>query len=202
MSSTASDRVYRERAPRGRSSSQNPGLLPHRERAGPHPPFADEGCPRKSHHLRRCREPPAYGRGQRRHESTSPWWPETRSPPGPRGTRHRPEIEQELAALGSGGAGELHSHLLPLDQGKLATCFDAARRAALQGRGCRRLSRALRGRALRPPLLDGRRDLRYLRDTNECHIYLTVQERGRVPAFSAIDNIWKGASGRACRTST
>ena len=35
-----------------------------------------------------------------------------------------------------------------------------------------------------------------MRDTNECHVYVTVEERGRVMAFSAIDNIWKGASSQ------
>ncbi len=35
-----------------------------------------------------------------------------------------------------------------------------------------------------------------MRDTNECHVYVTVEERGRVLAFSAIDNLWKGASGQ------
>ena len=39
--------------------------------------------------------------------------------------------------------------------------------------------------------------LRDVRDTNECHVYVTVEERGRVLAFSAIDNLWKGASGQA-----
>ena len=38
--------------------------------------------------------------------------------------------------------------------------------------------------------------LRDVRDTNECHVYVTVEERGRVLAFSAIDNLWKGASGQ------
>ena len=41
-----------------------------------------------------------------------------------------------------------------------------------------------------------RPDLRDVRDTNECHVYVTVEERGRVMAFSAIDNLWKGASGQ------
>ena len=45
-------------------------------------------------------------------------------------------------------------------------------------------------------VLDGPPNLRALRDTNECHVYVTVEERGRVMAFAAIDNIWKGASGQ------
>ena len=45
-------------------------------------------------------------------------------------------------------------------------------------------------------VLDGPPNLRAVRDTNECHVYVTVEERGRVMAFSAIDNIWKGASSQ------
>src|SRR4029079_7027841 len=39
------------------------------------------------------------------------------------GHRHRPEIEQELAALGGAAPVAFVPHLLPLDQGELATCF-------------------------------------------------------------------------------
>jgi N-acetyl-gamma-glutamyl-phosphate reductase len=45
-------------------------------------------------------------------------------------------------------------------------------------------------------VLDGPPNLRALRDTNECHVYVTVDEHGRAMAFGAIDNIWKGASGQ------
>jgi len=38
--------------------------------------------------------------------------------------------------------------------------------------------------------------LRDVRDTNECHVYVTVEEHGKVMAFSAIDNLWKGASSQ------
>jgi len=37
-----------------------------------------------------------------------------------------------------------------------------------------------------------RPNLRALRDTNECHVYVTVEERGRVMAFSAIDKHLEG----------
>ncbi len=39
------------------------------------------------------------------------------------GHRHRPEIEQELAALGSPAPVVFVPHLLPLDQGELASCY-------------------------------------------------------------------------------
>ena len=39
--------------------------------------------------------------------------------------------------------------------------------------------------------------LRDVRDTNQCHVHVTVEERGRVLAFAAIDNLWKGAASQA-----
>ena len=111
------------------------------------------------------------------------------------GHRHRPEIEQELAALGSPAPVTFVPHLLPLDQGELATCF-----ATLSEPTSRDAVIALyEERYADEPfvrVLDGPPNLRALRDTNECHVYVTVEERGRVMAFSAIDNIWKGASGQ------
>ena len=74
-------------------------------------------------------------------------------------------------------------------------------RDAHASRSRRRRSQALYARALRAASrsstsLDGPPDLRAVRDTNECHVYVTVEERGRVLAFAAIDNLWKGASGQ------
>ena len=111
------------------------------------------------------------------------------------GHRHRPEIEQELAALGSPAPVTFVPHLLPLDQGELATCFatlgEPTSKEAITDLYQRRY-------ADEPFLhvLDGPPNLRAVRDTNECHVYVTVEERGRVMAFSAIDNIWKGASSQ------
>ena len=44
--------------------------------------------------------------------------------------------------------------------------------------------------------VDGPPGLRDIRDTNECHVYVTIDEHGRAMAFGALDNIWKGASGQ------
>jgi N-acetyl-gamma-glutamyl-phosphate reductase len=111
------------------------------------------------------------------------------------GHRHRPEIEQELAALGSPAPVTFVPHLLPLDQGELATCF-----ASLREQISKEAIRDLYDRRYREEpfvqVLDGPPNLRAVRDTNECHVYVTVEERGRVMAFSAIDNIWKGASSQ------
>jgi N-acetyl-gamma-glutamyl-phosphate reductase len=111
------------------------------------------------------------------------------------GHRHRPEIEQELAALGSPAPVTFVPHLLPLDQGELSTCFAQLREPASKDE----VQAMYRERYADEPfvrVLDGPPDLRAVRDTNDCLIYVTVTERGRVLAFSAIDNIWKGASGQ------
>jgi N-acetyl-gamma-glutamyl-phosphate reductase len=111
------------------------------------------------------------------------------------GHRHRPEIEQELAALGSAAPVVFVPHLIPLDQGELATCF-----ATLTEPLTKEAAQALyRERYAEEPfvtVLDGPPNLRAVRDTNECHVYVTVEERGRVVAFGAIDNIWKGAASQ------
>ena len=111
------------------------------------------------------------------------------------GHRHRPEIEQELAALGSPAPVSFVPHLLPLDQGELATCF-----ATLTEPTSVEAVRDLYARRYAEEpfvhLLGGPPNLRALRDTNECHVYVTVEERGHALAFAAIDNIWKGASSQ------
>jgi N-acetyl-gamma-glutamyl-phosphate reductase len=112
------------------------------------------------------------------------------------GHRHRPEIEQELAALGSPAPVTFVAHLLPLDQGELTSCF-----AQLSEPMDKDAVQALyRERYAEEPfvhVVDRPPGLRDVRDTNECRVYVTVEERGRVLAFAAIDNIWKGAAGQA-----
>jgi N-acetyl-gamma-glutamyl-phosphate reductase len=111
------------------------------------------------------------------------------------GHRHRPEIEQELARLGSPVAVTFVPHLLPLDQGELASCYaqttEPLSRQEVQALYRDRYAGEPFVRVLAEP--PGCRDVR---DTNECRIYVTVEERGRVMAFAAIDNLWKGASGQ------
>lgn len=111
------------------------------------------------------------------------------------GHRHRPEIEQELAALGSPAPVTFVPHLLPLDQGELTTCF-ATLDEPTSVEAIRDLYQRRYAGEPFVHVLDGPPNLRAVRDTNECHVYVTVEERGRVMAFSAIDNIWKGASSQ------
>jgi N-acetyl-gamma-glutamyl-phosphate reductase len=115
------------------------------------------------------------------------------------GHRHRPEIEQELAALGGAAPVAFVPHLVPLDQGELATCF-AQLTEPTSVEAVRDLYRRRYAEEPFVHLLDGPPNLRTLRDTNECHVYVTVEEHGKVIAFAAIDNIWKGASGQGVQT--
>ncbi len=112
------------------------------------------------------------------------------------GHRHRPEIEQELAALGSETAVTFVPHLLPLDQGELTSCYvqlsEPISKDEVQALYAERYRDEPFVHAVdRPP------GLRDVRDSNDCHVYVTVTDRGRVLAFSALDNLWKGASGQA-----
>ncbi len=111
------------------------------------------------------------------------------------GHRHRPEIEQELAALGSPAPVTFVPHLLPLDQGELATCF-ATLGEATSKEAVRDLYERRYAEEPFVHVLDGPPNLRAVRDTNHCHVYVAVTDSGRVMAFSAIDNIWKGASSQ------
>jgi N-acetyl-gamma-glutamyl-phosphate reductase len=112
------------------------------------------------------------------------------------GHRHRPEIEQELAALGSAAPVTFVPHLLPLDQGELTSCF-AQLTEPMDKQAVQELYRERYAGEPFVHVVDSPPGLREVRDTNECHVYVTVEERGRVLAFSAIDNIWKGASSQA-----
>jgi N-acetyl-gamma-glutamyl-phosphate reductase len=105
------------------------------------------------------------------------------------GHRHRPEIEQELAALGAPAPVTFVPHLLPLDQGELATCF-AQTSEPITKQAAQALYRERYEGEPFVRVLDRPPDLRSLRDTNECHIYVTVEEHGRVTVFAAIDNHW------------
>jgi N-acetyl-gamma-glutamyl-phosphate reductase len=109
--------------------------------------------------------------------------------------RHIPEIEQELAALGSEVRITFVPHLVPLDQGELVSCYvtptadlgglEALYADAYAGEPFVELTS-------KPP---GVRDVR---ETNICRISVHRDERtGRVIVFAAIDNLWKGAASQA-----
>jgi N-acetyl-gamma-glutamyl-phosphate reductase len=112
------------------------------------------------------------------------------------GHRHTPEIVQELGELGASADVSFVPHLLPLDQGELTSCYarvtESISKQEVQSLYAQRYAGEPFVHAVdQPP------GLRDVRDTNECHVYVTVDEQGLVLSFAAIDNLWKGASGQA-----
>jgi N-acetyl-gamma-glutamyl-phosphate reductase len=113
------------------------------------------------------------------------------------GHRHQPEIVQELARLGVNGASVTFvPHLLPFDQGELVSCY---------ARLDRELSPEELGRLYREryegerfvELADSPPGVSGVRGTNLCRIHAVAADGGRVLAFAAIDNLWKGAASQA-----
>ena len=117
-------------------------------------------------------------------------------PYGVEGHRHGPELVQELRALGHTGDVTFIPHLLPIDQGLLASCYVTPARAVDAEEALALYEARYAGEPFvriveQPP---GVRDVR---ETNAAHVHVAVDDGGRVLAFSAIDNLWKGAAGQA-----
>jgi N-acetyl-gamma-glutamyl-phosphate reductase len=116
------------------------------------------------------------------------------TPYGIEGHRHLPEIVQELD-----GAGWVTfvPHLVPLDQGLLASCFVTTSRD-VEAEELRRLYVERYEGEPFVEVVDQPPGVREVRDTNLCRIHVAVDARtGRAMAFAAIDNLWKGAAGQA-----
>src|SRR5215213_7551346 len=110
------------------------------------------------------------------------------------GHRHRAELESEL---GPDIPITFVPHLLPVDQGLLASCYVTPSRdvTADEVRGL--FHDAYAGEPF-IELWDAPPGVRDVRETNLCRIHATVEPAtGRVMAFAAIDNLWKGAAGQA-----
>jgi N-acetyl-gamma-glutamyl-phosphate reductase len=110
------------------------------------------------------------------------------------GHRHRAELEQEL---GAGAPITFTPHLVPLDQGLLASCYVSTG----NGVSADQLRGLFEDAYADEPfveLADSPPGVRDVRDTNMCRIHATVEPAtGRVLVFAAIDNLWKGAAGQA-----
>ena len=110
------------------------------------------------------------------------------------GHRHRAELEQEL---GSELRISFTPHLLPIDQGLLASCYVTPSREV----GAAEVRELFEEAYANEPfveLADSPPGVREVRDTNLCRLHATVEPAtGRVLVFSAIDNLWKGAAGQA-----
>ncbi|MGH2924009.1 MAG: N-acetyl-gamma-glutamyl-phosphate reductase, partial [Solirubrobacterales bacterium] len=117
---------------------------------------------------------------------------------GVAGHRHAPEIAQELTGLGANGAAlTFVPHLLPFDQGELVSCYVRTG----EGLDAESLRALYRERYADEPFIeiaDEPPGAAGVRETNLCRIHVAVDEAsGRVLAFAAIDNLWKGAASQA-----
>ena len=114
--------------------------------------------------------------------------------------RHTPEIEQELAILDPTHPDvrvTFTPHLLPLDQGELVSCYVTAN-GAIDDTDLDGLYSDAYAEEPFVEVVSSPPGVRDVRETNFCRISVHRDERtGRVVAFGAIDNLWKGASSQA-----
>ena len=110
--------------------------------------------------------------------------------------RHTPEIEQELAVLGTDRPITFTAHLVPLDQGELLSCYVTP----AGGRSDDVRALYLDAYADEPfvEVVTAPPGVRDVRETNICRISVHRDERtGRIVVFAAIDNLWKGTASQA-----
>jgi N-acetyl-gamma-glutamyl-phosphate reductase len=105
------------------------------------------------------------------------------------GHRHAAELDQEL----NGPTFTFVPHLVPIEQGLLASCYATVDIGADELRDLYREAyedEPFIDLVDRPPGTDE------VRETNRCRIQVK-KVGGRVIALAAIDNLWKGAAGQA-----
>jgi N-acetyl-gamma-glutamyl-phosphate reductase len=109
------------------------------------------------------------------------------------GHRHVAELEQELPGV----RFSFVPHLLPIDQGLLASCYvDLAE--PVEPDALRSLYEERYSDEPFVELADSAPGVRDVRDTNICRVHVAGGgAEGRALAFAAIDNLWKGAAGQA-----
>jgi N-acetyl-gamma-glutamyl-phosphate reductase len=111
--------------------------------------------------------------------------------------RHTPEIEEQLALLGADLPVQFQAHLVPLDQGELASCYVTTTREVAPAELDELYADAYAVEPFvevlaQPP---GTRDVQ---ETNFCRIFAAADgHTGKVVVLSAIDNLWKGTSSQA-----
>ncbi|MGD0455807.1 MAG: N-acetyl-gamma-glutamyl-phosphate reductase, partial [Solirubrobacteraceae bacterium] len=124
--------------------------------------------------------------------------------------RHTPEIEEQLglliASAGSDGSCaiapqdlrvQFQAHLVPLDQGEMASCYVTTTRFVAADE-LRRLYTDAYAQEPFVELVDVPPGVLEVRETNYCRVFVATDEHtGKVIAFGAIDNLWKGTSSQA-----
>jgi N-acetyl-gamma-glutamyl-phosphate reductase len=107
------------------------------------------------------------------------------------GHRHSAELEQELPGVHF----SFVAHLLPIDQGILASCY-AIPSEPLDQDDAQSLFEAAYADEPFVEVTSSPPHTRDVRDTNRALVQVVVVN-DRVLAFCAIDNLWKGAAGQA-----
>ena len=115
--------------------------------------------------------------------------------------RHTPEIEEQLNELDPAHPGDLRvqfqAHLVPLDQGEMASCYVTTTRP-LAAEELRELYTDAYAKEPFVELVDTPPGVLEVRETNYCRVFAAADEHtGKVIAFGAIDNLWKGTSSQA-----
>jgi N-acetyl-gamma-glutamyl-phosphate reductase len=114
--------------------------------------------------------------------------------------RHTPEIEEQLHALDPAHPElrvQFQAHLVPLDQGEMASCYVTTTRPVAAEELRRMYADAYEDEPFvelveRPP------GVLEVRETNFCRVFAAADEHtGKAIAFGAIDNLWKGTSSQA-----
>ncbi len=114
--------------------------------------------------------------------------------------RHTPEIEEQLHALNPDTPElkvQFQAHLVPLDQGEMASCYVTTTRSV----GAEELRDMYADAYAEEPfveLVDDPPGVLEVRETNFCRVFVAADEHtGKVIAFGSIDNLWKGTSSQA-----
>jgi len=111
--------------------------------------------------------------------------------------RHTPEIEEQLALLGAELPVQFQAHLVPLDQGELASCYVTPTRALVASE-LRELYTDAYAREPFVEVLERPPGVREVRETNYCSLFAACDgHTGKVVVLCAIDNLWKGTSSQA-----
>jgi N-acetyl-gamma-glutamyl-phosphate reductase len=114
--------------------------------------------------------------------------------------RHTPEIEEQLDDLASAHPRlrvQFQAHLVPLDQGEMASCYVTPTRP-LAGEELARLYYEAYADEPFVEVVHAPPGVREVRETNFCRLFAAADAHtGKVLVFSAIDNLWKGTSSQA-----
>ncbi|HEX3518670.1 MAG TPA: N-acetyl-gamma-glutamyl-phosphate reductase [Solirubrobacteraceae bacterium] len=114
--------------------------------------------------------------------------------------RHTPEIEEQLHLLDPSRPAltvQFQAHLVPLDQGEMASCYVTPSRLPSAAELHDLYAEAYADEPF-VEVMDGPPGTREVQATNYCRVFAARDEHtGKVLVFSAIDNLWKGTSSQA-----